>query len=214
MKFCVIGLGRFGQEVATHLAENGMEIMAVDSNEEIIASVRDRVTQAICMRVTDDESLKSIGVDEMDTVIVATGENFAQSILITALLKKRLATPRVIARAIDGIHRDILKLVGADRVILPEKAMGIRLADTLSSPFIDLARITKKFSVSQIIAPKEFVGKKVSELNLYQAYNVHYLGIKEVDRVSTMDPDYVIQEQDKLILSGHNKDLEHLATLS
>ena len=64
------------------------------------------------------------------------------------------------------------------------------------------------------IAPKEFVGKKVSELNLYQAYNVHYLGIKEVDRVSTMDPDYVIQEQDKLILSGHNKDLEHLATLS
>jgi trk system potassium uptake protein TrkA len=214
MKFCVIGLGRFGQEVAIHLADNGMEVMAVDSNEEIIASIRDHVTQAICMRVTDDESLKSIGVDEMDTVIVATGENFAQSILITALLKKRLATPRVIARAIDDIHRDILKLVGADRVILPEKAMGIRLADNLSSPFTDLARITKNFSVSQITAPKEFVGKTVSELKLYKAYNVHYLGIKEVDRVSTMDPEYIIQEQDKLILSGKNKDLEHLATLS
>ena len=111
MKFCVIGLGRLGYQLATGLAENGMEVMAVDSNESIIASIRDKVTQAICLRVTDEESLRNIGVEEMDTVIVATGENFAQSILITALLKKRLNMPKVITRAIDDLHKDILKLV-------------------------------------------------------------------------------------------------------
>src|SRR5258706_11709393 len=104
MKFCVIGLGRFGYQVATVLAENGMEVIAVDSNESIVASIRDLVTQAVCMRVTDEASLRSIGAEEMDTVIVATGENFAQSILITALLKKRLNVPHVIARAINDIH--------------------------------------------------------------------------------------------------------------
>lgn len=74
MKFCVIGLGRFGRQVATLLAENGMEVLAIDSNEAIIASVRDQVTQAVCMRVTDDKSLRSVGVDEMDTVIVGMGK--------------------------------------------------------------------------------------------------------------------------------------------
>jgi len=137
MKFCVIGLGRFGYQVATGLAEHGMEVLAVDSHEAIVASIRDYVTHAVCMRVTDEASLRSIGVDEMDTVIVATGENFAQSVLITALLKKRLNTQRVIARAINDIHQEILSLLGADEMILPEKEIGIRLADRLSSPFTD-----------------------------------------------------------------------------
>jgi trk system potassium uptake protein len=131
MKFCVIGLGRFGYQVATGLSEHGQEIMAIDSNEAIVASIRDQVTHAICMRVTDEASLRSVGIDEINTVIVATGENFAESILITALLKKHLHTPRVIARAINDIHQEILNLVGADEIILPEKEIGMRLADSL-----------------------------------------------------------------------------------
>jgi trk system potassium uptake protein len=88
MKFCVIGVGRFGYHVATTLADNGMEVLAVDSNETVIASIRDKVTQAVCMRVTDEEALRSIGVDEMDTVIVAMGENFAQSIFSNSSFKE------------------------------------------------------------------------------------------------------------------------------
>src|SRR5579872_1808098 len=156
MKFCVIGLGRFGYQVATVLAENGMEVLAIDSNESIVASIRDSVAHAIVMEVTDETSLRSIGVDEIDTVIVAMGEDTSESILITALLKKHLKTPYVIARAIDDLHKEILSLVGADRVILPEKEIGIRLADNLSSPFVDLTRLAKNFSVSHIVAPEEF----------------------------------------------------------
>ncbi len=214
MKFCVIGLGRFGYQLAIVLAENGMDVIAVDSNESIVASIRDQVTQAICMRVTDEISLRSIGIDEMDTVVVAMGENFSQSILITALLKKRLNVPKVIARATNDIHKDILKLVGADRVVLPEKEIGIRLADQLSSPFTDLTRLTKEFSVSQIVAPKAFVGKTMQSLNLYRKYKVYCIGISEGnEKIIPLAPDRAIKESDRLIVAGYNEDLEIVTKL-
>jgi trk system potassium uptake protein len=215
MKFCVIGLGRFGYEVATTLADNGMEVLGVDADESIIASIRDQITQAVCMRVTDEASLRSIGVDEMETVIVATGENFAQSILITALLKKRLSVPHVITRAINEIHKEILKLIGADEVILPEKEIGRRLADTLSSPFTDHIRLSDNFSISQLAAPKKFFNKQLSSLKLYENYKVYCIGIRKQNQeeVQLSSPSYVIQEGDKLIFAGNNGNLKTLAKL-
>lgn len=133
MKFCVIGLGRLGYQVAIGLAEKGMEVIAIDKDEAIIATIADHVTHAICMHVTDENALRSVGIDEVETVIVTMGENLAESILVTALLKKRLNIPTVIARASNEIHRDILKLVGADQVVLPEREVGLRLADSLSA---------------------------------------------------------------------------------
>ncbi|MCK5632537.1 TrkA family potassium uptake protein [bacterium] len=212
MKFCVIGLGRLGRRVATGLTENGMEVLAIDSDESIVASIRDEVTQAVCMRVTDDESLRSIGIEEISTVIVATGENFSQSILITALLKK-MKVPRVIARAVNSIHKDILTLLGADRIILPEQEVGTRLADTLSYPFTDFVRLATNFSISQMVAPQKFVGKTPRELNLFEKYNVNFIGIKEDETKVTRDLDYTIAEDDKIIFSGENKYLEKIAKL-
>ncbi len=213
MKFCVIGLGRLGYQVAVTLAENGMEVMAIDSNESIVASIRDRVTQAICMRVTDEASMRSIGIDEMEAVIVAMGENFAQSVLITALLKKKLKINKVIARAINEIHKEILELIGADQIILPEKEIGIRLADKLSMPFMELIRLTKNFSISQIKAPKDLVGKTLSDTKFYQKWNVRCLGIKRNNEIEPIASDYVIAADDKLIVSGSNEALEKLAKL-
>lgn len=213
MKFCIIGLGRFGYNVATGLADNGMEVLAIDSNESIIASIRDHVTQAICMRVTDEASLRSIGVEDMDTVIVAMGENFAQSILVTALLKKRLHIKRVIARAINDIHKEILHLTGADQVILPEQEIGMRLADNLSTAFTEIFRISKDFSISILNAPQSFVGNSLKKLNVFKAYNVYCIGLKKDDEIHSIRPDYVIQAGDKLIFSGNNKDLDHIAKL-
>ena len=213
MKFCVIGLGRFGYQVAIVLADNGMEVMAIDSNESIVASIRDHVTQAICMRVTDEASLRSIGVDEMDTAIVAMGEDFSQSVLVTALLKKKLNISTVIARATSDVHKDILRLIGADRIVLPEKEIGIRLADNLSSSFTDLVRLTKDFSISQLVAPAQFVGKKLEEIGFYQNYQVHCIGAQVEDKIKTIDQAYIITEDDKLIFAGHNTHLEKLAKL-
>lgn len=213
MKFCVIGLGRFGYQVATVLSENGMEVLAIDSDESIVASIRDSVAHAIVMDVTDEASLRSIGVDEIDTVIVAMGEDSTESILITALLKKHLKTPYVITRAINDLNKEILTLVGADRVILPEKEIGIRLADNLSSPFVDVTRLSKNFSVINIVAPEEFIGKTIGELDLFQEYEAHCLGKKEEEKIISVGPDYIIRELDKLIFAGPNKNLEKLAKL-
>lgn len=213
MKFCVIGLGRLGYQVAITLADNGMEVMAVDSNESIIASIRDSVTQAVCMRVTDEASMHSIGIDEMDTVIVAMGENFAQSILITALLKKKLNIPRVIARAINAIHQEILGLVGADETVIPEKEVGTRLADTLSSPFTDLVRLSRNFSVSEITAPKKLIGKTIDDADFFKDYQVKCIGVKEEEGIIAIRPEHVIEENDTLIVAGTDDQIQKFTKL-
>ena len=213
MKFCVIGLGRFGYQVATILSEYGMEVLAIDSNESIVASIRDSVAHAVVMKVTDETALRQLGVDEIDTVIVAMGENTSESILLTVLLKKHLKIPYVITRATNDVNKEILTLVGADRVILPEKEIGSRLADNLSSPFMDLIRLSKNFSISYIIAPDIFINKTIEQLNLYESYNVHCIGKKENDKITLIGPDYIIKTLDKLVLAGTNKDLEKLTKL-
>jgi trk system potassium uptake protein len=211
MKFCVIGLGRFGYQLSITLAEKGMEILAIDQNESIIASIRDKVTQAICMKVADEESLHAIGIEDMDNVIVAMGEDFSQSILITALLKKHLNVPNVIARAINKIHENILKLVGADNVVFPERDLGIRLANNLSFPSVDFIPVTEKFALTEINAPKNFVGKTISELQLKKSRRISCIGTKKEGKITLISPDYVVMEGDRLIMVGENKDLAKVA---
>jgi trk/ktr system potassium uptake protein len=213
MKFGVIGLGRFGYQVAVTLAENGMEVLGVDSDESIVASIRDLITHAISLEITDEASLRSIGMDEMDTAIVAMGENFAQSVLITALLKKRLNIPLVICRSGDEIHKEILLLIGADKVMLPEQEIGVKLADNLSLPFSVISLITKNYSISQITPPEEFIGKSLLQLNLEKRYKVMCLGIKHGEEITPIDDDYLIEEDDNLVFAGNNKDLQQLAQL-
>lgn len=214
MKICVIGLGRFGYQVATALGENGMEVLAIDSNESIVDAIKDSVTQAICMRVRDETSLKNIGIEEMDTVVVAMGDDFAESVLITALLKKRLKTPHVVARAIDEIHKEILQLTGADEVILPEQEIGLRLASSLSLPFTELSCLSKSFSISQITTPTAFVGKTVASLDFFANYQSTCVGIRRDDDIQAIDGSYKIQDEDMLIFAGNNKGLAKLARLS
>ncbi len=211
MKFCVIGLGRFGYYLATTLAQQGMEVLAIDSDEDIVSGIKDEVTQAICMKVNSEESLRAVGVDEMDTVIVTMGEDFAQSILITALLKKQLAIPSVIARSSSKIHSKILKLVGADRVVAPERDIGIRLARKLSFPFIDLMHVTEAFAITQLKAPHSFVGKSLGELALRKSRHVSCLGVKKGEDIELVELNYVVLEDDQLVFAGEKKDLEALA---
>lgn len=213
MKFCVIGLGRFGYEVATTLSENGMEVLGVDSSETIIASIRDLITQAVCLQIIDEGSLRSIGVEEMDTVIVAVGENFAESILITALLKKRLNIPRVITRAVSAIHKEILLLVGADRIVLPEQEIGKKLANNLSSPLLDTLKLSEHFYISYVDTPERFIGKTINEINFYSNYKVRCVGIKKDEEMYPADPQYKLVADDKLMLAGDKDDINRIARL-
>jgi trk system potassium uptake protein len=132
MKFCVIGLGKFGYSVATALANQGMEVIAIDSDMNIVTTIKDKVTHAICMRVTDEASLKSIGIEHVNTVIISIGDDFAQAVLTTVLCKKKLGIQHVIARTTSELKKEVLQLIGADKIIMPEQEIGIRLANSLS----------------------------------------------------------------------------------
>jgi len=215
MKFCVIGLGRFGYQVATELSENGMEVLAIDKNESIVASIKDAVAHAITMKVTDEAGLRSLGVDEIETVIVAMGENTSESILLTVLLKKHLQVPYVVARAIDDVNKEVLRLVGADLVVLPEKEIGSHLADKLSSPFADVIRLSKNFSISYCTAPKTFINRSLKELNLHKSFNINCIGKQneQEETITILAPEYIITQNDKLIFAGADRDLEQLAKL-
>ena len=210
MKFCIIGLGRFGYQLAESLAKQGMEVLAIDKDEAIVSSIKDKVTQAVCLDIRNEDSLLSVGIEEMDTVIVAMGEDFEQSVLITALLKKRLNIPYVIARSTNAIHDDILRLVGANKVVLPERYVGKRLAINLSLPFVELIHITDTFSITQLRAPKDFIGKTIADLDLLKTRHISCTAVKKGDDIVLVSPDYVIMENDVLLLAGENK---HLAAM-
>ncbi len=215
MKVCVIGLGRFGYNVATTLNSRGIEVLAIDSNDLIIASIKDYVTQAVCMRVTDETALRSVGVEQMDLVIVATGENFAQSILITALLKQRLNVKKVITRSINEIHEEIVTLIGADETVIPEQEIGVTLAERLSSPFTEhFFHITPNFFIGQIEAPESFVGKSLDQLSLHKNYNVRCVARMANEDFIPVSSKYIIQEGDMLLFGGKEQDLRKIYKLS
>lgn len=133
MKICVIGLGNFGYSLATTLADTGQEVLAIDNNMQIVSSIKDKVTHALCMHVSNQDGLIAAGLPDVDTAIVAIGQDFAHAVLITALLKKKIGIKQVIARATTDLQKEILELVGADLVIMPEQETAQRVASELSS---------------------------------------------------------------------------------
>lgn len=221
--FAVIGLGRFGYTVATHLAKSGAEVIAIDSDENIINNVSKQIPVAICMNSTDKDSLLAHGVEKADAAVVAIGQNFEANLLTTALLKE-IGVPKVVARASNDTQKRILEMIGADQVIFPEDAIGIRVAQSLlSSRIVDITSLFEGLSVAQVVAPKELVGKKIGETKFRQKYKCNIVVIKrkadksdikgESPRYNVLpEPDDTIQVGDILVVIGHEKDIEKLAS--
>jgi len=210
MKFCIIGIGRFGLQLAKSLTENGIEVLAIDNDAERIDLIKDKVTQAVVMNMTDEESLRALGIEEMDTVIIAIGRNFAHSVILTRILKRDLGIERIIVRSVSAIQRDILELVGADQVILPEQEAAIKLADDLSSPFMDVTHIGPHFSIVAIVASEEFIDKTIEELAFDEHYNITCIAIKHDEETIIPKKDTKIYDHDILYFAGNNKDVEKL----
>ena len=213
MKFCVIGLGRFGRQVIRTLAENGADVIGIDSSEKNINAIRDYVAQAMCTEINDLASLEAVGIEEMHVVILGIGEDFAKSILIAAMIKKHYPNCKLIARATGQIQQEIFSLLGVDQVVRPEQEAAIELADALSSPFTNLLRMNKEFSIGLIAAPDAFIGKSLEEINLYDDFKVNCVAISRHDEYISVNNNYVVLEDDKLVLSGKNENLKKILHL-
>jgi trk system potassium uptake protein len=209
-QICIIGIGRFGLQLAKSLARNGMDVLAVDRSKERVDLVKDIVTQAVVIDLVDEESLRAMGIDEIETVIVAIGRNFEDAVLLTRILKYNLEIDRVIVRSVDNMQREILEIVGADQVILPEQDAAVKLADNLGSPFLEVVHVGSNFSIAAIITPDELVGNAIGDLNFFGMYNIRCVAIKRSEEALLPQDTDVIQEHDVLYFAGKNDNIKKL----
>nr|WP_305829069.1 TrkA family potassium uptake protein [Alkaliphilus sp. B6464] len=210
-QYVVIGCGRFGSSVARTLYKMGHDVLAIDSSEEIIQHVSDEVTHAVQADATDENSLKSLGIRNFDVAIITIGSDIQASIMAT-LIVKELGIKYVVAKANNEIHAKLLFKIGADRVVFPERDMGMRVAHNLvSSNILDYIELAPDYSIMEIAPLDDWVGKTLLEIDVRSKYGVNIMAIKhgyEIN-VSPIAMDR-IGKDDILVVIGHNKDLEKI----
>lgn len=188
MKVAVIGLGQFGKSLALQLAKAGAEVIAIDSNMDLVDDVKNDVALAVKMDATDERDLRSQGVAKVNVVVASIGD-FEANQLVT-VLAKRLGVPRVLARASGETHARILKLIGADEVILPEVEAASKLTQRLLLPSLrNYFELIEGYSVAELEVPESFHGKTLAELDLRRKHGVNLIALKRKgpDR-GTVDP--------------------------
>jgi len=207
--FAILGLGRFGRTLARELTKAGMDVLAVDINKAKVNLIADDVTCAIQADVKDTDTIKSLGLSNMDAVIVAMTED-VESTIMAIIQAKELGVPMVIAKAKNNFNKEILTKVGADKVVFPEKESGIRIARNLvSNNIIDYFGINEFVSVVEITAKSEWIGKSLMELNLRKKYKINVVGIKYDDIVVVdIEPSEPIREGAVLVVIGNNDNLK------
>lgn len=209
-QFAVLGLGKFGKSVALTLVNAGYEVIAVDDDEERVNEIADYVTYAIKADVTEHGVLENIGIKNVDAVVVAMALNLGTSVM-TTIRAKEVGAKYVLAKASDTMHGNILKKVGADEVIYPEKAMGARVAKKLiSNNFLDLYELSKTFSMVEIKVPNQWAGKSLIELDLRKK-GINVIGLIEGDKVTVnVDPVMPLPLDETLIIVAENELLSKL----
>lgn len=207
-QYVVIGAGRFGSSVAVKLNDLGEEVMVIDRNDDNIHVLADRVTHVVQADATDENALKALGVRNFDVAIVAIGSDIQSSILVTLMLKE-LGIPHIIAKAQSEHHAKVLYKIGADRVILPERDMGIRIANNLvSTNFVDFMELAPNYSIAELKPKEKWINKNLNDLSLRVRHGVSLMAIKRNnDIIITIDPETIIMPEDVLVFIGHNDDL-------
>lgn len=180
--FAVVGLGVFGRQICETLADRGASVIAIDQQPDLVERVKDHVTQAILLNSTDEESLSEAPLEDVDATVVAMGDSVEASILTTALLKK-LGVPYVVARAVSGIHEQVLKQVGADEVLNLETDAGARMANRLVAPqVLERVPLSRDISVAELYVPPAVTGVALVDLDLRKKHEINIISIKRMHR--------------------------------
>jgi trk system potassium uptake protein TrkA len=209
----VVGLGIFGFNIAKELYENGLEVIAIDKNKEVIQKIKDFSTKAILADGTEKEVLENIGIHEDDVVIISFGEDLAASTLMTLHLKE-LKVKDIIVKAPDEDHKRILEKVGATEVIIPEKEMASKVAKGLISPnVLDYIPLSQDYTICEIAPPSRFLGKTLGDLQLRTKYHIGVIASRDVltDQIQMIPAaDFIIKDSDILVVIGKEKDIQKM----
>jgi len=209
----VIGLGIFGFNIVKDLYENGLEVVALDKNKDIIQKIRDFSTKALVADGTDKEVLESLGIQPDDVVIISFGEDLAASTLITLHLKES-KVKSIIVKAPNEDHKKVLEKIGATEVIIPEKEMADKVARSLISPnVLDYIPLSDEYTICEIAPPPSFYGKTIAELHLRTKYHVEVIAVKEMlpDRLRMIPrADFTVKDSDILVVIGKQEDVQKI----
>lgn len=207
--YAVFGLGRYGMAVAKELADNGAEVLAVDTNEDIVNDMAQELPLCKCADVTDSDVIEQLGIANMDVVIIAMASKLAESVMATTLCKE-IGVPTVIVKCANEMHQKILSRVGADKVVIPEQESGIRLAkNLLSSDFVDIIDLSENISMVEYDVKLDWVGKNLIDLNLRKKYSMNVVAIKKNNEVTIeVNPETPLTADMKLIIVADTQKLK------
>lgn len=209
-QYAVFGLGKFGHSVAITLENLGCDVIVVDNSAEKVQEIADSVSYAIKADIEDPEIIRSLGVRNLDGAIIGVAENLEASIMAT-IIAKEMGIPYVLAKAQNELHATILKKIGADAIVFPEKETGSRVAKSLvSTNFADWIELSTDYSLVETEVPKTWVGKTLVELRVREKCGVNVVGIIEDGVVDVnMNPNKPMPKKGILILIGPNRSLQN-----
>lgn len=213
-QFAVIGLGRFGTSVAVTLTTMGYEVLAIDNDEDRVNGIVEEVTHAVQVDALDEHALKAVGIRNFDVVVVAIGHEVQASILVTVMLKE-MGVGKVVAKAQTALHGKVLERVGADKVVYPERDMGVKVAHALvSKNIMDQISLSPEYSLVEMVAPPQFVNKTLVESGARQKYGVSILAIRrDKDMIISPNATQMIREGDVLVVIGKGEKLQKFDTV-
>ncbi len=210
LQFFVAGLGRFGVSVATTLEKMGYDVMAMDSDEEVVQDLSDTLGYVVCADCSDEKNLAAIGAGNADVAVVSIGDLSAS--LMTTLLLKELGVKKIVVKALNELHGKMLQKIGADKIIYSEKEMGVRVAHNLISPgIVDYIEMENNITILSIHVPKDWVGKTLISSDVRRKYNITVVAIKrDGEMFVNPRPDMQMNANDMLVILGDTESVKRV----
>ncbi|QAT41078.1 TrkA family potassium uptake protein [Clostridium sp. JN-9] len=210
-QFVVIGIGRFGSSLAKTLYALGNDVLAVDIDEETVQNISESVTHAVQIDATDENSLRALGISNFDVAVITIGEDIQASIMTTLLIKE-IGVKYIIAKANNELQAKVLYKIGADRVVLPERDMGVRVAHNLvSSSILDYIELSPDYSIAEVVAPKDWHNRSLKELSMRSNYGVNVVAIKhDGDINASPNAEDVVEPGDIIVAIGGTEELSKI----
>ncbi len=207
----VLGIGRFGERVATKLFEDGLEVMAVDKDYDLVQNISDKVTSAVQCDISNDKALEELGIGNFDVAVIATGESLEASMAAT-LFAKDHNVEKIIAKATSTNHARILKKIGADQIIFPEIDMGEKLARSIAgSNLLQFFHFSDDYSMIELKAYDELVGKSLKEIDFRKKYKMMVIAYKrDGELIINPEANWKIEKDDTLVLLGDSDHADKL----
>ena len=208
----IIGMGHMGRHLASKLQALGNEVMIVDKNPDVITALSDRFTDSNICDCTNESIIEALGVDNFDICFVTIGEDFQASLVVTSLLKQYGAR-MIVSKAKQKIQADLLRKIGADEIVWPEKEIAEKLAVRYNADNIfDYIPLTAEYSIYELPVPAAWVGQSLTELNVRRKYQVTIIAVKHDTALDpNVGPDYRFVQGDHVILIGQSDRVFRLA---